>query len=154
MLSIAVEPVESPVIVIKPVMEKRFNPAHTKYKVLEAGFQPKNLNVDILDEVLLVSSDESFDMARELSLTEGVLGGISTGATVTAALRAAKGPENGRKNTVVARCELWRERSFHSFKAAKAACRNDERSCRRRLISSFLSGEVGPRCREGSFTLQ
>ena len=81
---------------------------------------PKNLNIDILDEVLLVSSDESFDMARELSLKEGVLGGISTGATVTAALRVAKRPEMEGKNIVVVGASCG-ERYLSTPLAAKAA---------------------------------
>ena len=58
---------------------------------------PKNLNLDIVDDVELVTSEDAFEMARQLSLEEGVLGGISTGATVTAALRIAAKPEMAGK---------------------------------------------------------
>ncbi|HCY58133.1 MAG TPA: cysteine synthase A, partial [Opitutae bacterium] len=77
-------------------------------------------NIDILDEVLLVSSDESFDMARELSLKEGVLGGISTGATVTAAIRVGQRPEMEGKNIVVLGASCG-ERYLSTPLAAKAA---------------------------------
>ena len=53
-----------------------------------------------MDEVELVSSDEAFDMARKASLSEGILAGISTGATITAALRIASRPEMAGKNIV------------------------------------------------------
>ena len=119
MLSIAVEPVESPVITQTRNGEE-VQPGPHKIQGIGAGFVPKNLNVDILDEVLLVSSDESFDMARELSLKEGVLGGISTGATVTAALRVAKRPEMEGKNIVVVGASCG-ERYLSTPLAAKAA---------------------------------
>jgi len=100
MLSVAVEPVESPVITQTRNGEE-VKPGPHKIQGIGAGFVPQNLNIDILDEVQLVSSDESFDMAREITLKEGVLAGISTGATVTAALRIAKRPELEGKNIVV-----------------------------------------------------
>ena len=100
MLSVAVEPVESPVITQTRNGEE-VKPGPHKIQGIGAGFVPQNLNIDILDEVQLVSSDESFDMAREITLKEGVLAGISTGATVTAALRIAKRPEMEGKNIVV-----------------------------------------------------
>ena len=73
-----------------------------------------------IDEVELVSSDEAFDMARKLSLTEGVLGGISTGATVTAALRIAARPEMAGKNIVVVAASCG-ERYLSTPLAAQAA---------------------------------
>ena len=76
--------------------------------------------MDIIDEVELVSSDDAFEMARELSLTEGVLGGISTGATVTAALRIAKRPEMAGKNIVVVGASCG-ERYLSTPLAAQAA---------------------------------
>ena len=100
MLSVAVEPSESPVITQTKNGEE-VQPGPHKIQGIGAGFVPKNLNLDIVDEVELVSSDEAFDMARKLSLKEGVLGGISTGATVTAALRIAARPEMSGKNIVV-----------------------------------------------------
>ena len=62
---------------------------------------PKNLNLEIVDEVELVTSEEAFEMARKISLEEGVLAGISTGATISAALRIANRPEMTGKNIVV-----------------------------------------------------
>ena len=105
MKSIAVEPEESPVISqTRNGQEGKPGP----HKIQGgAGFVPKNLNLDIVDDVELVSSDDAFEMARKLSLEEGILGGISTGATVTAAPRVAAKPEMEGKRIVVigASCE-------------------------------------------------
>ena len=119
MLSVAVEPVESPVITQTRNGEE-VKPGPHKIQGIGAGFVPKNLNIDILDEVQLVSSDESFDMAREVTLKEGVLAGISTGATVTAAIRIAKRPEMEGKNIVVLGASCG-ERYLSTPLAAKAA---------------------------------
>ncbi len=119
MLSVAVEPVESPVITQTRNGEE-VKPGPHKIQGIGAGFVPKNLNIDILDEVQLVSSDESFDMAREITLKEGVLAGISTGATVTAALRIAMRPEMEGKNIVVLGASCG-ERYLSTPLAAKAA---------------------------------
>ena len=81
---------------------------------------PKNLNLDIVDEVELVKSDDAFEMARKLSLEEGILGGISTGATVTAALRIARRPEMEGKNVVVVGASCG-ERYLSTPLAAQAA---------------------------------
>ena len=100
MISVAVEPIESPVIT-QTRNGQEVKPGPHKIQGIGAGFVPGNLNLDIIDEVELVSSDDAFEMARKLSLEEGVLGGISTGATVTAALRIANSPEMDGKNIVV-----------------------------------------------------
>ena len=100
MLTVAVEPAESPVITQTKNGEE-VKPGPHKIQGIGAGFVPKNLNLDIVDEVELVTSDEAFDMARKISLEEGVLAGISTGATITAALRIASRPEMAGKNIVV-----------------------------------------------------
>ena len=100
MLTVAVEPAESPVITQTRNGEE-VKPGPHKIQGIGAGFVPKNLNLDIVDEVELVTSDEAFDMARKISLEEGVLAGISTGATITAALRIASRPEMAGKNIVV-----------------------------------------------------
>jgi cysteine synthase A len=100
MIAVAVEPVESPVITQTRNGEE-VKPGPHKIQGIGAGFVPKNLNLDIIDEVELVSSDDAFDMARKLSIKEGVLGGISTGASVTAGLRVASRPEMVGKNIVV-----------------------------------------------------
>ena len=78
MISVAVEPVESPVITQTRNGEE-VQPGPHKIQGIGAGFVPNNLNLDIIDEVALVSSEEAFDMARKLSVEEGILGGISTG---------------------------------------------------------------------------
>ena len=78
---------------------------------------PKNLNLDIVDEVELVSSDEAFEMARKVSLEEGVLAGISTGATITAAIRVSQSSRNGGQEHCCHRCQLWRALFDHSSRS-------------------------------------
>jgi cysteine synthase A len=80
---IAVEPVESPVI---------SGGTHSPHKIqgIGAGFVPKNLSVDLLDAIELVSTDEAFAVRKRLIEEEGILAGISSGASVCAALRVAK----------------------------------------------------------------
>ncbi len=118
MLSVAVEPMESPVITQTRNGED-VKPGPHKIQGIGAGFVPGNLNLDIVDEVELVSSDEAFDMARRISLEEGVLAGISTGATVAAALRVANRPEMAGKNIVVIGASCG-ERYLSTPLAAKA----------------------------------
>ncbi|MBC8349469.1 MAG: cysteine synthase A, partial [Verrucomicrobia bacterium] len=86
LLSVAVEPEESPVIT-QTLAGEEVKPGPHKIQGIGAGFVPKNLNLDIVDEVQRVNSDDAFAMARRLGVEEGILGGISTGAAVTAALR-------------------------------------------------------------------
>lgn len=99
MLTVAVEPEESPVITQTRNGEE-VKPGPHKIQGIGAGFVPKNLNIDIVDEVELVSSDDAFEMARKASISEGILAGISTGATLAAALRIAARPEMEGKNIV------------------------------------------------------
>jgi cysteine synthase A len=119
MISVAVEPAESPVITQTKNGEE-VKPGPHKIQGIGAGFVPKNLNLDIVDEVEQVTSDDAFDMARKLSVKEGVLGGISTGATVTAALRIAKRPDMAGKNIVVVGASCG-ERYLSTPLAAEAA---------------------------------
>ena len=81
--AVAVEPAESPVI---------SGGQHSPHKIqgIGAGFIPANLNVDLLDSIELVNTDEAFAMRKRLVEEEGILAGISTGASVHAALRVAK----------------------------------------------------------------
>lgn len=79
---IAVEPAESPVI---------SGGTHSPHKIqgIGAGFIPKNLEVDLLDGIELVSTEEAFAMRSRLIREEGIMAGISSGASVCAALRVA-----------------------------------------------------------------
>ena len=119
MLAVAVEPEESPVITQTRNGEE-VKPGPHKIQGIGAGFVPKNLNLDIVDEVELVNSDDAFDMARKLSLEEGILGGISTGATVVAALRIAARPEMAGKRIVAVGASCG-ERYLSTPLAAQAA---------------------------------
>ena len=101
--SIAVEPKDSPVITQTRNGEP-VKPGPHKIQGTGAGFVPKNLNLQIVDDVVTVSNDDALVTARRLALEEGILAGISTGANVWAALQVANRPENKGKLIVTIGC--------------------------------------------------
>jgi len=100
---VAVEPKDSPVISQTRAGEP-VKPGPHKIQGTGAGFVPDNLHLDVVDEVLTVSNDDAFAMARRLAKEEGILGGISSGANVQAALELARRPENKGKLIVTVAC--------------------------------------------------
>lgn len=91
---VAVEPAESPIL-------NGGQPGPHKIQGIGANFVPDVLDRTVYDEVLDVNIDQAVATARRLGQEEGILGGISSGATVYAALELAKRPENAGKTIVV-----------------------------------------------------
>jgi cysteine synthase A len=99
-ISVAVEPAESPVISQK-LSGKELKPGPHKIQGIGAGFIPDNLDLSVVDRVELVTSEEAIQHARRLAKEEGILSGVSCGAAMAVALRLAKSGEfNGK--TIVA----------------------------------------------------
>ncbi|HHI5408872.1 TPA: cysteine synthase A [Vibrio metoecus] len=98
-LSVAVEPAESPVIT-QALAGEEIKPAPHKIQGIGAGFIPGNLDLSLIDRVERVTSEEAIEMARRLMEEEGILAGISSGAAVVAANRIAQLPEFKDKNIV------------------------------------------------------
>ncbi|WP_158138093.1 cysteine synthase A [Vibrio metschnikovii] len=98
-ISVAVEPAESPVI-SQALAGEEIKPAPHKIQGIGAGFIPGNLDLELIDRVETVTSDEAIDMARRLMEEEGILAGISSGAAVVAANRLAELPEFSGKTIV------------------------------------------------------
>jgi len=87
---IAVEPTDSPVL-------SGGKPGPHKIQGIGAGFVPKVLDTDIYDEIIQVTNDEAYDTARRAAREEGILGGVSSGAAIFAALQVAKKLGKGKK---------------------------------------------------------
>ena len=98
--SIAVEPIHSPVLTAIRNGETP-KPGPHKIQGIGAGFKPDTLDLDLVDEIATVSNEESIEMAQRLHKEEGITVGISGGAAMTAAVKAAALPENKGKIIVV-----------------------------------------------------
>ncbi|QBG46564.1 cysteine synthase A [Verrucomicrobia bacterium S94] len=95
---VAVEPVQSPVI-------SGGKPGPHKIQGIGAGFIPKNLNTELIDEVITIEGDAAGAMSRRLAKEEGILCGISAGGNVHASVELAKKPENAGKLIVTVICD-------------------------------------------------
>ena len=91
---VAIEPADSQVLA-------GGEPGAHKIQGIGAGFIPAVLEMSLVDEIIPVTNDEAFQMARRLPREEGILVGISSGAAVHAALQLAQRPENAAKRIVV-----------------------------------------------------
>jgi len=91
---VAVEPKDSPVL-------SGGKPGAHRIQGIGAGFIPDILDRSVIDEVITVSNQMAFDTARALARHEGILGGISSGAAVAAALEIGKRPRLAGKNIAV-----------------------------------------------------
>ncbi|NCC21398.1 MAG: cysteine synthase A [Alphaproteobacteria bacterium] len=92
--AIAVEPADSPVL-------SGGDPGPHKIQGIGAGFVPDVYEADIIDDIVKVTNDQAFAMAREFARIEGIPVGISSGATLAAAIEVARRPENADKMIVV-----------------------------------------------------
>ncbi|HEX7377338.1 MAG TPA: cysteine synthase A [Pirellulales bacterium] len=97
---VAVEPVNSPVIAQK-LAGQPLKPGKHTIQGLGAGFIPKVLNVEIIDEVVQVADEDAAETARNMAGREGLMCGISSGAAAWAALKLARQPEHAGKLIVV-----------------------------------------------------
>lgn len=122
--AIAVEPADSPVI-NQTLHGEPVKPGPHKIQGTGAGFVPNNLHLKDsagnpqIVECVKVTNDDAFAMARRLAKEEGILGGISSGANVWAAIEVAKRPENKGKTIVTIACSTG-ERYLSTALAAEA----------------------------------
>lgn len=98
--TVAVEPTASPIIT-QAMAGEELTPAPHKIQGIGAGFIPDNLDLSLVDRVEQVSNEDAMEMAHRLMREEGILGGISCGAAVAAAVRISQLPEFRSKNIVV-----------------------------------------------------
>ncbi|AYN24439.1 cysteine synthase A [Buchnera aphidicola] len=98
LISVAVEPLESPVIT-QFLSGKEMKPGLHKIQGIGAGFIPKNLDLSLIDRVITVSSEEAILSAQKIMKKEGILSGISSGAALSAALKIQK--EKNFENKII-----------------------------------------------------
>ena len=91
---VAIEPEDSPVL-------SGGQPGPHKIQGIGAGFIPSVLKAELIDEIVKVSNESAFENARKIAKVEGIPGGISTGAAITAANEIATRPQNKGKQIVV-----------------------------------------------------
>ena len=96
--AIAIEPATSPVL-------SGGRPGPHRLQGIGAGFVPRNLDMSLIDEVITVTDEEAFEMARRLACEEGILVGISAGANVAGALQIGHRPEFHGKRIVTMLCD-------------------------------------------------
>ncbi|MFK5925751.1 MAG: cysteine synthase A [Desulfuromusa sp.] len=99
-LSVAVEPEDSPVI-SQHLAGEMLQPGPHKIQGIGAGFIPETLDLEMVDQVEKVSNDEAYEFARRLAREEGLLSGISSGAATAVAARLSEHPEFMGKTIVV-----------------------------------------------------
>lgn len=110
--SVAVEPSESPVI-------SGGNPGPHKIQGIGAGFIPANCDTSLIDDIVQIPSEVAFSTSQQLAIGDGILGGISTGANIAAAIEIAKRPGMAGKKIVTVGCSFG-ERYFSTLLAEKA----------------------------------
>ncbi len=98
--SVAVEPAESPIIG-QTKRGETLTPGPHKIQGIGANFIPKNLDLDLVDEVMPIDAATAIDWARKTASQEGILVGISSGAAMAAAAELSARPENAGKTIVV-----------------------------------------------------
>ncbi len=112
LFTVAVEPEASPVL-------SGGKPGPHKIQGIGAGFIPDNCNTAVIDDIIQVSNENAFATARALAEQDGILGGISTGANVWAAMQLAKRPQFAGKRIVTVGCSFG-ERYLSTPLAEKA----------------------------------